>query len=116
MKKEVIVCDVCTDNFAKVKCDYCGNEICLECGSILYFQKGQNNDYLIHLSRHHLTSSWLKNESIKHFIVCQKCEKEIADTVDGFAKLPIEKRKIIEGELIRIMKERMDALLLANKL
>jgi hypothetical protein len=116
MKKEVEVCDICTNSFAKVRCDMCGNMICLNCGIIMHFRESCNSDNFIFLSRLYLTKDWLSNESIKNFIVCKKCEKEIRDAMDGFVKLPREKQRILEGELIKIMKEKMEALVLANKL
>jgi hypothetical protein len=116
VKKEVEVCDICTDSFAKVRCDMCGNMICLECGIIMHFRESSNNDYFIFLERKYLTEHWLSNESIKNFIVCKKCEKETRNAMNGFAKLPREKQMILEGELIKIMKEKMEALILANKL
>lgn len=123
MKKEVEVCDICTNSFAKVRCDMCGNMICLDCGikfreirCLMYFKGSPSSDNFIFLSRIYLTKDWLANESIKNFIVCKKCETEIADAMDGFVELPREQQRALEEELIRIMKEKMEALILANKL
>jgi Fe2+ or Zn2+ uptake regulation protein len=116
VKREVEVCDNCNNNLARVKCGMCGNLICLECGIILHFRESQSSDYLIFLERKFLTKNWLSNESIKNFIVCNKCGKETRNAMDNFAKLPREKQMILEGELIKIMKEEMEALLLANKI
>jgi hypothetical protein len=118
VKKEVEVCDICNNNLAKVRCDMCERVVCLECGIIVHFRGSQSRDYLIFLERNFLTkqSSWLSNESIKNFIVCNKCEKETRNAMDGFTSLPREKQMILEGELIKMMKEKMEALLLANKI
>jgi hypothetical protein len=118
MKREVEICDICTNSFAKVRCDMCGNMICLGCRIIMHFRESHNLDNFIFLSRLYLTKDkdWLANESIKNFIVCSKCEKEIRDAMDGFVKLPREQQRVLEEELIRIMKEKMEALVLANKL
>jgi len=116
VKMEVEVCDNCNNNIAKVKCDMCGNVICLGCGIIMHFRESSSNDYFIFLERKCLTENWLSNESIKNFIVCKKCEKETRNAMGGFARLSREQQRILEGELIKIMKEKMEALLLANKL
>jgi hypothetical protein len=116
MKKEVEVCDICNNSFAKVKCDMCGNMICLGCGFIMYFRESRNSDNFILLSRMNLTKEWLANESVNNFIVCNKCEKETRDAMDGFVKLPREQQRVLEEELIRTMKEKMEALVLASKI
>ena len=79
MKKEVEVCDICNNSFAKVRCDMCGNMICLNCGIIMHFKEWHNTDYFIVLSKKYLKGDWLSNESIKNFIVCKKCEREIGN-------------------------------------
>jgi hypothetical protein len=94
----------------------CGNVICLGCGIIMHFRESQNRDYILLLERRFLTKDWLSNESIKNFIVCKKCEKETRSAMLGFVKLPREQQMILEGELIKIMKEKMEALILANKI
>jgi hypothetical protein len=116
VKREVEVCDICNNNLAKVKCNMCEKVVCLECGIIMHFRESQSRDYLIFLERKFLAKDWLSNESIKNFIVCDKCEKETRNAMDGFARLPREKQMILEGELVKMMKEKMEALLLANKI
>jgi len=113
---EVEVCDICNDNLAKVKCDMCENVICLECGIILYFRESQTSDYYMFLERTLLTNKWLANESIKNFILCDKCAKETKNVMNDFMKLPKENKVDLERELIKIMKEKMESLLLANKI
>jgi hypothetical protein len=116
MRREVEVCDNCNNNLAKVKCDMCGNVICLGCGITMHFRESSNNDYFIFLERKYLTENWLSDESIKNFIVCKKCEKEIKSAIEGYVRLPREQQRILEGELIEMMKEKMEALILANKI
>jgi hypothetical protein len=82
----------------------------------MYFKDSPSSDIFISLTKIYLTRNWLANESIKNFIVCKKCETEIADAMDGFVKLPREQQRILEGELVKIMKEKMEALVLANKI
>jgi len=113
---EVEVCDICKNILAKVKCDMCGNVICLECGIILHFREAQTSDYYVFLERIFLTGKWLANESIKNFILCNKCDKETRNVMNDFMKLPRENKVGLEKELIKIMKEKMESLLLANKI
>lgn len=80
MEKNVVVCDVCSENLAKQKCEVCGKDLCVNCSSA---------KFIVFTSQYGISV----NPKDKKFILCKKCMEIDFVSDETIRNLVLEKLK-----------------------
>jgi hypothetical protein len=111
MKMEVEICDSCKSMVAKHQCFICKNMLCSSCASGIYI--GKSEPLAIRTTQ---ISSINKDERKYISSICDKCRVELRDMIGKFEQMKIEKQALVDKEIILFIKEKMESVLLADKI
>jgi hypothetical protein len=111
MKKEVEVCDLCSSTIAVTKCEACGKEICRDCGKEIVFTYSSSE--ILCFSDRGIPPP---KEEMRGLILCSRCFTEHKNGLENIFKLSNGSKKLITTKFLLELKERIEEVLIAEKI